>query len=352
MQLLLSGLLVFAGTHALAGRTMISTSRPVGGISPAVVQMLGNRLQEIAIGEAELLSPRLLRPLELSGVESADPDDCDSERCDRILREHFQTLHTVHKASDLLLLQVVAEQETAQLRLKRVRVDEPMITTALATEVCVACEPPELLALLVPLFNQVWGAKLPEAPAVAEPEPLPPEPAPAPQEALAEDQPLPVQSVEEVTPEAPASDLAKELLEELEQGVTELPLDEEVSQEEYEVELRPAANTETLEKLFEPPPPDPYDVATAEYSQYLMTKLQDVSYTLQVYQTGMKVLVELEIGANGELLNQRLLESSGLEEFDQLALEQVEFMRFSPLPEPMVDYAPHVVHVYLQNSSL
>ena len=370
LRLLCAILLVCASTHALAGRVLVSTSKPVGEVPRTLVTLLGNRLQEIAIGDADLLSPRLLRPLEMEGFSSADPDDCTSAHCDRVFREHFYTLHLLYEASDLLLLQIVTEQQTTQLRLKRVRMDEPMIATALATEMCVACTTPELLTRLVPLFNKVWGTPL-EIPTVAEPETPPAEPEPpapgkptaeepvaTPRETLAEKQPLPdeadtptSETVEDTHPESPTRDLTKELLEELEQGTTELPLDEEVSQDEYAEKLRPEADTETFEKLFEHPAPDPYDVAAAEYNQHLMTMLQDVSYALQVYQTGMKVLVELEIGAKGELLNQRLLESSGLEDFDQLALEQVEFMQFSPLPEPMVEFAPHVVHVYLQNSS-
>ena len=370
LRLLCVSLLLCASTHALAGRVLVSTSKPVGEVPRTLVAMLGNRLQEIAIGDADLLSPRLLRPLEMEGISSADPDDCTSAHCDHAIREHFYTLHLLYEASDLLLLQIVTEQQTTQLRLKRVRMDEPMIATALATEMCVACTTPELLTRLVPLFNKVWGTPL-EIPTVAEPETSPAEPeSPAPEkttveepvatprEALTEKQPLPdeadtptSETVEDTHPESPTRDLTKELLEELEQGTTELPLDEEVSQDEYAEKLRPEADTETFEKLFEHPAPDPYDVAAAEYNQHLMTKLQDVSYALQVYQTGMKVLVELEIGAKGELLNQRLLESSGLEDFDQLALEQVEFMQFPPLPEPMVEFAPHVVHVYLQNSS-
>ena len=371
LRLLCAILLVCASTQALAGRVLVSTSKPVGEVPRTLVTLLGNRLQEIAIGDADLLSPRLLRPLEMEGFSSADPDDCTSAHCDRVFREHFYTLHLLYEASDLLLLQIVTEQQTTQLRLKHVRMDEPMIATALATEMCVACTTPELLTRLVPLFNKVWETKLPETPTIVEPEPPlaePESPAPekpaveepvsTPRETLAEEQPLPDEADTHPEPQAsdrakesPTRDLTKELLEELEQGTTELPLDEEVSQDEYAEKLRPEADTETFEKLFEHPAPDPYDVAAAEYNQHLMTMLQDVSYALQVYQTGMKVLVELEIGAKGELLNQRLLESSGLEDFDQLALEQVEFMQFSPLPEPMVEFAPHVVHVYLQNSS-
>ncbi len=383
LRLLIAGLLLWVGTNAWAGRVLVSTSQPVGEIPRTLVTMLGNRLQKIAIGKADLLSPRVLRPLEMEGLASTDPDDCASARCDRVLKEHFHTLHLLYEASDLLLLQIVREQQTTQLRLKRVRVDQPMITTALGTELCVACETPELLARLVPLFQQVWKTEQPEVPAVAVPEETPKAPeataekdaTATQQDALVDEQPAPEEaqtpvvsetpekpatdSVEEpvaesdeaAAPESQTDDWAKEFQEELEQGATELPLAEELSEEEYEEELRPEAESDSLEKLFEQPTPDPYDVAAQAYNQYLMTKLQDVSYALQVYQTGMKVLVELEIGVNGELLNQRLLKTSGLEDFDQLALEQLEFMQFSPLPEPMVVFAPHVVHVFLQNSS-
>ena len=106
LRLLCVSLLLCASTHALAGRVLVSVSKPVGEVPRTLVAMLGNRLQEIAIGEADLLSPRLLRPLEMEGISSADPNDCTSAACDHAIREHFYTLHLLYEASDLLLLQI------------------------------------------------------------------------------------------------------------------------------------------------------------------------------------------------------------------------------------------------------
>ena len=100
----------------------------------------------------------------------------------------------------------------------------------------------------------------------------------------------------------------------------------------------------------EPPPPDPYTLARDAYNQQIGKLLVNVTYSLQVFRSGMFVKLEVTIDQEGNVVNQKIIKTSGSKDFDQTAILNVQEIQFDPLPEVMKKYGNYVVILQIQNS--
>ena len=99
-----------------------------------------------------------------------------------------------------------------------------------------------------------------------------------------------------------------------------------------------------------PPPPDPYTLARDAYNQQIGKLLVNVTYALQVFRSGMFVKIEVNIDQEGNVVNQKIIKSSGSNDFDQTAILNVQEIEFDPLPEVMKKFGNYVVILQIQNS--
>ena len=128
--------------------------------------------------------------------------------------------------------------------------------------------------------------------------------------------------------------------------IKEKPKKKAVSSED----MLPEVTEEKLDPNPEPPPPDPYNLARDAYNQQIGKLLINVSYTLQVFRSGMFVKLEVTIDQEGNVVNQKIIKSSGSQDFDQTAILNVQEIQFDPLPEAMKKFGNYVVILQIQNS--
>ena len=76
----------------------------------------------------------------------------------------------------------------------------------------------------------------------------------------------------------------------------------------------------------------------------------NVTYSLQVFRSGMFVKLEVTIDQEGNVVNQKIKKSSGSQDFDQTAILNVQEIQFDPLPEAMKKFGNYVVILQIQNS--
>ena len=115
-------------------------------------------------------------------------------------------------------------------------------------------------------------------------------------------------------------------------------------------DIPPKATDEKPDPTPDPPPPDPYTLARDAYNQQIGKLLVNVTYSLQVFRSGMFVKLEVTIDQEGDVVNQKILKSSGSKDFDQTAILNVQQIEFDPLPEAMKKFGNYVVILQIQNS--
>ena len=64
----------------------------------------------------------------------------------------------------------------------------------------------------------------------------------------------------------------------------------------------------------------------------------------------MFVKLEVTIDQEGNVVNQKIIKSSGSQDFDQTAILNVKEIKFDPLPEAMKKFDNYVVILQIQNS--
>ena len=114
--------------------------------------------------------------------------------------------------------------------------------------------------------------------------------------------------------------------------------------------MLPEVTEEKPDPTPEPPPPDPYNLARDAYNQQIGKLLVNVTYSLQVFRSGMFVKLEVTIDQEGNVVNQKIIKSSGSHDFDQTAILNVQDIQFDPLPEAMKKFGNYVVILQIQNS--
>ena len=95
---------------------------------------------------------------------------------------------------------------------------------------------------------------------------------------------------------------------------------------------------------------DPYIVERDLYNQHIGKLLTDITYALQIFRSGMFVQIEVSIDPSGSVVNQKIINSSGSNDFDETALMTLEEIQFEPLPENMLKYGNYVVNLQIHNS--
>lgn len=118
----------------------------------------------------------------------------------------------------------------------------------------------------------------------------------------------------------------------------------------YPEEISPPIPDEPSDLVPEPPPPDPYIVARDAYNQQFGELLINVTYSLQVFRSGMYVQLEVSIDHDGNVVEQKVVKTSGSQDFDQTAIMHVQEIQFDPLPEIMRQFGNYVVILQIQNS--
>ena len=115
-------------------------------------------------------------------------------------------------------------------------------------------------------------------------------------------------------------------------------------------DIPPKATDEKSELTPEPSSPDPYTLARDAYNKQIGKLLVNVTYSLQVFRSGMYVKLEVSIDQEGNVVNQKIIKSSGSPDFDQTAIINVQEIQFDPLPEVMKKFGNYVVILQIQNS--
>ena len=64
----------------------------------------------------------------------------------------------------------------------------------------------------------------------------------------------------------------------------------------------------------------------------------------------MFVKLQVNIDQGGNVVNQKIIKSSGSHDFDDTAIMSLEEIQFPPLPETMLKFGNYVVILQIQNS--
>ena len=96
--------------------------------------------------------------------------------------------------------------------------------------------------------------------------------------------------------------------------------------------------------------PDPYILDRDIYNQHIGKFLVDVTYALQIFRSGMFVQLEVSIDSTGIVVDQKIIKSSGSEDFDDTAIMTLADIQFDPLPNTMLKYGNYVVNLQIHNS--
>ena len=128
-------------------------------------------------------------------------------------------------------------------------------------------------------------------------------------------------------------------------------LADELFMPEENLTPEPIKNNETDDKgIAKDPIIDPYIVDRDIYNQNIGRLLTDVTYALQIFRSGMFVQIELTIDPSGTVVNQKIIKSSGSNDFDETAIMILEEIQFEPLPDTMLKFGNYVVNLQIHNS--
>ena len=115
-------------------------------------------------------------------------------------------------------------------------------------------------------------------------------------------------------------------------------------------DIEPKTAEKKPEQRLQPPPPDPYTLARDGYNQQIGKLLVNVTYSLQVFRSGMFVKLQVSIDQEGNVVNHKIIKSSGSQDFDQTAILNVKEIKFDPLPDVMKKFGNYIVILQIQNS--
>jgi len=82
--------------------------------------------------------------------------------------------------------------------------------------------------------------------------------------------------------------------------------------------------------------------AMQNYNQHIQTMIQP---RLQMFDPGLYVRIELQIGVSGKIIRYKILEASPYNEFNQAAQLAVRNVNLDPLPEALAENPPYIVVV-------
>ena len=289
-------------------RVVISPISVLGEIPVPEQQMLFNRFREQINQHYSLVSYQVLEMI-AEQEESIDIENCKSGNCAQKVKNFINRIRWQFKTDDLFLFGLVKSETETQLSLKYSSLSAPEVTQIIVTRTCHDCGIAALMdevdKLVQRMLQKIVEQKFiyPEE-KVASPGGIPPK----------------------ATDEKPEEKIAS-------------PGD-----------IPPKATDEKPDLTPEPPPPDPYTLARDAYNQQIGKLLVNVTYSLQVFRSGMYVKLEVSIDQEGNIVNHKIIKSSGSQDFDQTAILNVQEMQFDPLPEVMKKFGNYVVILQIQNS--
>ena len=287
---------------------VISPISVLGEISVPEQQMLFNRFREQINQHYSLVSYQVLEMI-AEQEDSLDIENCKSSNCARKVKNFINRIRWQFKTDDLFLFGLVKSETETQLSLKLSSLSAPEVTQIIVTRTCHDCEIAALMDEVDRLVQRMLQ-KIVEQKFIY------------PEEKVASPGDIPPKSTDEKTEEKIVS-----------------PRD-----------IPPKKNDEKPDLTPEPPPPDPYTLARDAYNQQIGKLLVNVTYSLQVFRSGMYVKLEVSIDQEGNVVNQKIIKSSGSHDFDQTAILNVQDIQFDPLPEVMKKFGNYVVNLQIQNS--
>ena len=287
---------------------VISPISVVGEIPIPEQQMLFNRFREQINQYYTLVSYQVLEMI-AEQEESIDIENCKSRNCAIKVNNFINRIRWQFKTDDLLLFGLVKSETETQLSLKLSSLSVPEVTQIIVTRTCHDCAIAALMDEVDKLVQKMLQ-KIVEKKFIY------------PEEKVASPGDIPPKATDEKTEEKIAS-----------------PED-----------IPPKTTDEKPDLTPEPPPQDPYTLARDAYNQQIGKLLVNVTYSLQVFRSGMFVKLEVTIDQEGNVVNQKIIKSSGSNDFDQTAILNVQEIEFDPLPEVMKKFGNYVVILQIQNS--
>jgi len=289
-------------------RVVISPISVLGEIPVPEQQMLFNRFREQINQHYSLVSYQVLEMI-AEQEESIDIENCKSGNCAQKVKNFINRIRWQFKTDDLFLFGLVKSETETQLSLKLSSLSAPEVTQIIVTRTCHDCRIAALMDEVDKLVQRMLQ-KIVEQKFIY------------PEEKVASPGDIPPKVIDEKPEEKIAS-----------------PGD-----------IPPKAIDEKPDLSPEPPPPDPYTLARDAYNQQIGKLLVNVTYSLQVFRSGMFVKLEVTIDQEGNVVNQKIIKSSGSNDFDQTAILNVQEIEFDPLPEVMKKFGNYVVILQIQNS--
>ena len=287
---------------------VISPISVVGKIPNPEQKMLFNRFREQINQHYSLISYQVLEMI-AEQEESIDIEECKSSNCARKLKNFINRIRWQFKTDDLFLFGLVKSEKETQLTLKLSSLSTPELTQIIVTRTCHDCGIAALMdevdKLVKRMLQKIVKQKF-------------------------------IYREEKV---ATPGDILPKTIEEKPEEKVASPGD-----------ILPKTIEEQPDPTPEPPTPDPYTLARDAYNQQIGRLLVNVTYTLQVFRSGMFVKLEVNIDQEGNVVNQKIIKSSGSQDFDQTAILNVKEIQFDPLPDAMKKFGNYVVILQIQNS--
>ena len=289
-------------------RIVISPMTVLGEIPVPEQQILFNHFRDQINQHYSLVSYKVLEMI-TNQEESIDIEKCKNSNCARQIKNFINRISWQFKVDNLFLFGLIKSEKTTQLTLKFSSLSAPEVTKKIATRTCHECGIKALLGEVDMLVKRMLQK-------IADNKFIYPE--------------------EKVA--FPEDNLPNKFKEKPEEKVAS-PKD-----------MLPEVTEEKLDPTPEPPPPDPYNLARDAYNQQIGKLLVNVTYSLQVFRSGMFVKLEVTIDQKGNVVNQKIIKSSGSQDFDQTAILNVQEIQFDSLPEEMKKFGNYVVILQIQNS--
>ena len=289
-------------------RIVISPMKVLGEIPVPEQQILFNHFRDQINQHYSLVSYKVLEMI-TNQEESIDIEKCKNSNCARQIKNFINRISWQFKVDNLFLFGLVKSEKTTQLTLKLTSLSVPELTKKIATRTCHECGIEALLGEVDMLVKRMLQK-------IADNKFIYPE--------------------EKVA--FPEDNLPNKIKEKPDKKVAS-PKD-----------MLPEVTEEKPDPTPEPPPPDPYNLARDAYNQQIGRLLVNVTYSLQVFRSGMFVKLEVTIDQKGNVVNQKIIKSSGSQDFDQTAILNVQEIQFDSLPEEMKKFGNYVVILQIQNS--
>ena len=293
-------------------RAVISPIYVLGNVTVPEQQMLFNRFREQISQHYSLVSYQVLEMI-AQQEGSIDIENCKSSECALKVKSFINRIRWQFKTEDLFLFGLIKSGKDTQLSLKLSSLSAPEVVQIIVTRTCDDCGILELIdevdIVVQRMLQKIVEKKF-------------------------------IYSEKKITsPEDIITETTKEK--------TKKKLKEKITSPE---DIITETTEEKLDPSPKPPPPDPYNLARDSYNQQIGKLLVNVTYSLQVFRSGMFVKLEVTIDQEGNVVNQKILKSSDSKDFDQTAILNVQEIQFDPLPDVMKKFGNYVVILQIQNS--